>query len=93
MKKVYLTILAVISLSVASAFAKDVIESNINDTFEGFEYDNVYKLYNSQIWVQTEHRYHYHYSYMPKVIIFESDGRYYMKVEGVDGAVAVERLR
>lgn len=93
MKKVCLIILAAMFLFVVSAFAKDVTESQIDDTFEGFEYDNVYKLRNGQIWIQTEHRYHYHYSYMPKVMIFESNSRYYMKVENVDGAVAVERLR
>ena len=44
------------------AQAKDVIESQIDGEFKGFEYDNVYKLTNGQIWVQIEQRYYYYYS-------------------------------
>ena len=93
MKKLFFVLILAICLMATPVLGKDVIESRISGDFEGFDEDNVYKLENGQIWIQTEYRYHYHYSYMPKVIIFESNGRCYMKVEGVDGAVEVEQLR
>ena len=37
--------------------------------------------------------YHYHYAYMPGVIVFSAGGSYKMKVEGVTKAVSVVRLR
>ena len=48
---------------------------------------------NGQIWQQTEYYYHYRYAFMPKVLIYRSDGGYKMKVDGVDKAVGVDRLR
>ena len=68
------------------------IESQIDGDFEGFEGETIIKLMNGQIWQQTEYWYHYHYSYMPKVIIFRSGGGYKMKVDGIDKAVGVTLL-
>ena len=48
---------------------------------------------NGQVWEQAEYHYHYHYSFMPDVLIYESGGGYKMKVEGVDEAVGVRRLK
>lgn len=76
-----------------AAQAQDVIESQINGEFEGWEGETVVKLQNGQIWLQTEYHYHYHYAYSPDVIIFQSNGRWKMKVEGTDKAVGVRQLR
>ncbi|HYD16472.1 MAG TPA: hypothetical protein VEB03_00545 [Candidatus Nanoarchaeia archaeon] len=70
-----------------------VIEGQISGEFEGWDGDTIVKLTNGQIWQQTEYHYHYHYAFMPKVLIYRLRGQYRMKVDGVDRAVAVTRLR
>lgn len=70
----------------------DIIESQIEDDFEGWEGETIVKLINGQIWQQSEYYYHYHYAFMPKVIIFRSGG-FKMKVEGIEKSVGVERLK
>ena len=70
-----------------------VIESQIDDDFEGWEGETIVKLTNGQIWQQREYYYQYHYAFMPKVIIYRTDGDYKMKVDGIEKAVGVERLK
>ena len=70
-----------------------VIESVIDGDFEGFEGETIIKLMNGQIWQQTEYYYHYHYAFMPKVLIYKSGSGYKMKVDGVDKAVGVIKLK
>ena len=77
----------------AGAAVPSVIETQIDGDFEGWEGETVVKLMNGQIWQQTEYYYYYHYAFMPKVLIYRSGGGYKMKVEGIDKAVGVERLR
>ncbi len=71
----------------------DVIESQIDGEFEGWEGETIVKLMNGQIWQQTEYHYNYHYAYAPKVMVYRSGGGYKMKVDGTDQAVGVARLR
>jgi hypothetical protein len=66
------------------------IESRIDGEFEGWEGETIVKLMNGQIWLQTE--YHYHYAYMPEVLIYSSGSGYKMKVDGVNRAVGVRRI-
>jgi len=70
-----------------------VIESKIDGEFEGWEGDTVFKLMNGQIWQQSQYNYTYHYAYMPDVLIYPSNGGYKMKVDGVNTAIFVQRLR
>lgn len=93
MKRFFVVLVFAVVFFACPALGKNVIESKIDGDFEGFDEDNVYKLNNGQIWIQTESRYYYYYAYMHDVIIFESNGRYYMKVDGVSDAVEVEQLR
>jgi len=81
------------SSSSSTSSISDVIHSNIEDEFEGWEGETIIKLDNGQIWQQTEYYYHYHYSYRPKVIIYNSGYGYKMKVDGVDKSVGVQRLK
>lgn len=74
------------------AVPENTIESQVDGDFEGFEGETIIKLMNGQIWQQTDYWYHYHYSFMPKVIIFKSGGGYKMKVDGIDKAVGVTLL-
>jgi len=71
----------------------EVIESQIDSDFEGWEGETIVKLTNGQIWQQAEFYYKYQYAFMPKVTIFRSRGAYKMKVDGIEKAVGVERLK
>jgi hypothetical protein len=73
--------------------SQSIIESQVNGDFEGWDGETILKLANGQIWQQSEYYYHYHYAFMPKVLIFKSDGGFKMKVEGVEKAVGVKRLK
>ena len=79
--------------SSAVAGTPDVIESRIDGEFEGWEGETIFKLMNGQIWQQTSYAYHYHYAYMPEVLIYKTAGGYKMKVEGVDVTIYVRRIR
>ena len=71
----------------------DVIESRIDGDFEGWDGETIVKLMNGQIWQQIEYYYHYHYSFMPDVLIYRSGGGYKMKVDGIRKSVGVIQLR
>ncbi len=70
-----------------------VIESKVDGDFEGFEGETIIKLMNGQIWQQSEYSYHYHYAFMPDVTIYPSGNGFKMKVEGVNRAVRVVKIR
>lgn len=70
-----------------------VIETKVDGDFKGWDGETIVKLMNGQIWQQTEYYYEYHYGYMPNVVIYNSGGSWKMKVEGVDKAVRVDRLK
>lgn len=76
-----------------SSQIESVIESQINGDFNGFEGETILKLMNGQIWQQSEYYYHYHYSYMPNVVIYNTGSIFKMKVDGVDRAVGVIKLK
>lgn len=71
----------------------DYIESQIDGNYEGWAGETIVKLMNGQVWQQSEYYYTYRYAFMPKVIIFRAGAGYKMKVDGVDKAVGVIRLR
>lgn len=71
----------------------EVIESQIDGDFEGFEGETIIKLMNGQIWQQSEYYYHYYYHFMPKVMIYNTGTGYKIKVEGIDKAVGVVKLK
>ncbi len=71
----------------------NIIESQIDGDFEGWEGETIIKLTNGQIWQQTEYYYYYHYYFMPKVLIYTSDNGYKIKVDGVDKVIGVTRLK
>lgn len=73
--------------------SSDVIESQIDGDFEGWEGETIVKLMNGQIWQQSEYVYSYHYTFMPKVVIYKSGSVYKMIVDGIDKAVGVIRLK
>jgi len=70
-----------------------VIESQVDDDFEGWEGETIVKLMNGQIWQQSEYYYHYHYAFMPEVLIYWTGDEYKMKVEGIEKSVGVIQLK
>ena len=76
-----------------SAVAASAIESQIAGDFEGWGGETIVKLVNGQVWQQASYHYEYTYSFMPEVLIYQTNGVYKMKVEGADEAVEVIRLR
>ncbi len=73
--------------------AAAVIETQMDDEFNGWDGDTLFKLANGQIWQQASYAYTYHYAYRPKVLIYKSGTVYRMKVDGVDSTIAVKRLK
>ncbi|MBK7908676.1 MAG: hypothetical protein IPJ78_19300 [Gemmatimonadetes bacterium] len=76
-----------------SGGASAVIESRIDGEFSGWDGETVFKLANGQIWQQASYAYKYHYAFSPKVLIYRSGAGFRMKVDGVDGEIAVRQLR
>jgi hypothetical protein len=73
--------------------APDSIETQIDDTFNGWDGETIFKLSNGQIWQQSSYAYTYHHAYRPKVLIYRSGSVYQMTVEGVDSTIQVKRLK
>ena len=71
----------------------EVIESKVDGDFDGWDGETIIKLFNGQIWQQTEYYYHYNYSFMPSVVIYKSGTGYKMKVDGIDKAIGVKRIK
>lgn len=71
----------------------EIIESQIEGEFSGWDGETIFKLTNGQIWQQAAYAYTYTYKYRPKVLIFGSGGSYQMQVEGMDSRIRVTRLR
>lgn len=80
-------ILHVAGQSIEVRRLNNVIESNIEGNFEGWNRDKVYKLTNGQMWKQKNYKYEYKYAYRPEVIIAEVNGSYVMQVEGTSAEV------
>ena len=70
-----------------------VIESRVDGDFEGWTGETIVRLASGQIYLQTEYYYTYHYAFNPRVIVFQSEFGLKMKVDGVDKAIGVRRLR
>jgi hypothetical protein len=84
-------ILTVAGHSVPVKRVKDVIESRIDGSFEGWNGKSSYKLQNSQVWKQRTYKYEYTYAYMPEVIVYNSGSGIKMLVAGT--IADVERVK
>jgi hypothetical protein len=75
--------------------SSQLIEAYITNDFEGLEYGNIYVLSNGQVWEQIEPYIWIYIWIMPPVIIWESQGIHYMKVdiEDIPKAVQVKRIK
>ncbi len=71
----------------------NVIETQIDGEFEGWEGDTIFKMINGQIWQQSNYQYMYHYAYSPEVFIYEYRGSWILKVEDVDETIEVIQIK
>jgi hypothetical protein len=74
--------------------ATHALRTCINGDFEGWSGDTIFPLCDGHGWIQSEYDYEYQYSYMPRVLIFSTDGAqsFRMQVEGMRRSVAVQPL-
>lgn len=73
--------------------ADNVIESQIDGEFTGWDGETVFELSNGQVWKQNRYAYKYHYSYRPRVVIYDSGSGYKLSVKGVTETLPVRRIR
>jgi hypothetical protein len=71
----------------------NVIETQIDGDFEGWEGETIFKMMNGQIWQQSSYDYTYHYAYSPEVLIYEFQGSWIMRVVDVDETINVIKLK
>jgi hypothetical protein len=75
------------------AYTGNVIETQIDGEFNGWDGETIFKLTNGTIWQQSSYDYTYEYAYRPDVIIYKKGGTFYMKVEDVDNEIQVQQIR
>jgi len=68
-------------------------EGQLDGEFNGFEDEKViFKFFGGNKWKQSEHKYNYHYAYMPQAKVIEEYGSYYLEVACMTDKVRVERI-
>ena len=67
---------------------RDVVESQIDGEFSGWDGDTEYSLRNGQVWRQSTYMYTYKYAYMPEAIVYSSGDGFKMRVEGTTADVS-----
>lgn len=75
------------------SYTGSAIETQIDGTFEGWDGDTIFKMRDGSIWQQVSYDYTYHYAYAPEVLIYSKNGSHYMRVEGVDDEISVQRIK
>lgn len=79
--------------NINSSNSTTVIESYIENNFNGLNMGNIYRLANGQIWEQTE-AWAWAWSWSrPKVMIYKDGSITKMKVENIDHAISVEQIK
>lgn len=67
-----------------------VYQGVLDDEFNGFDDEMLFKTADGQYWIQTVYEYWYHYAYRPAVTIYNENGNYYLSVE--DKKIQIRRL-
>lgn len=69
-----------------------VEEGQLKGAFKGFKNrDTEFQFHGGKRWRQNEHKYLYHYAYMPRAKVVQDGGRHRLHVDGVDESVEVRR--
>jgi hypothetical protein len=91
-KKKYYLVIQGIDIPIEAGRIQEVIESNINGDFKGWEGATAFSLVNGETWVQDEFGSLFANLYRPKVFIYRAaNGTYKMRVEGVNQLLVVKR--
>lgn len=69
----------------------DVVETQIDGVFTGWEGETIWKMQNGQTWQQASYAYLYESAFSPEVMIYRYGGEWIMKVEGVDETIEVKK--
>jgi len=70
-----------------------ISQGKIDGDFEGFDENKKFKLTNGEVWQQVRFKYLYHYAYMPKVKVVQTNNGFELIVEGLDESVMVRKLK
>ena len=80
-----------------SSIFSDITSSSIDGDWEGWNGENIIKLYDGSIWEQLEYHYNYSYSYSPEVKIYldysHPKYKFYKMKVGDDKPVGVMKLK
>jgi hypothetical protein len=68
------------------------VRSQINGTFQGFQYQRVYELQNGQLWQQIEPYIEIGIQAMPQVLIWDDGGVFRMQVSGMQHQIIVKKI-
>ncbi|OIR12880.1 hypothetical protein GALL_59470 [mine drainage metagenome] len=91
-KRKFQLVIQGIEIPIEANRIQEVIESNINGDFKGWEGATSFNLVNGETWVQDEFGSLFANLYRPKVFIYRtSDGTYKMRVEGIKEVITVRR--
>lgn len=71
---------------------EEVLRSDIDGEFEGFEDEVLFKLIDGTYWVQDEYKYWYHYAFCPEALILRDGDRLYIQVDGQSETVPVRQI-
>ena len=67
-------------------------DTYIEDDFEGWDGDTIYKLDDGSEWELVSYTYSYTYSYRPKAVIWRDGGSYYLEVAGMSNKQKVREV-
>lgn len=81
-----------VDISVPNTTTGQLIESEIDGVFTGWNGDTLYKLSNGQFWQQSEYSYSYSYAYRPEVLIYSVSNGYKMRVVGEEKDIPVQQI-
>lgn len=91
-KRKFQLVIQGIDIPIEANRIQEVIESNINGDFKGWEGATSFNLVNGETWIQDEFGSLFANLYRPKVFIYRtSDGTYKMRVEGIKEVITVRR--
>jgi hypothetical protein len=71
---------------------KLVAETKINGEFSGWDGETVFELANGQKWQQARFKHQYRFKYMPRVKIWEVDGKHYLEVDCMTEMLPIKRI-
>ena len=71
---------------------KLIYKGNIVNDFNGFDYNEIFKLSNGMVFKQNVIKYRYMYRYMPKVKLWKNGSKYYLEIDNINEMIEVERI-